>query len=62
MAKMKIKAKEKQESEIIEFKEKTKIKKEVQLKEVTLGEIDLNTIVNEKHTWKLDAQGDFIIP
>ena len=57
-----IKAKKKQESEVIEFKEKTKIEKKAQLEGVTMGEIDLNTIVNKEHTWKLDAQGDFVIP
>ena len=42
--------------------EKTKIEKKAQLEGVTMGEIDLNTIVNKEHTWKLDAQGDFVIP
>ena len=57
-----IKAKEKQESEISEFKKESAIKKEATVKGTTLGEVDLNTLVDQKHTWKLDANGDFVIP
>ena len=57
-----IEAKEKQESEIAEFKKESAIKKEATVKGTTLGEVDLNTLVDQKHTWKIDANGDFIIP
>ena len=57
-----IEAKEKQESEIAEYKKESAIKKEATVKGTTLGEVDLNTLVDQKHTWKLDANGDFVIP
>ena len=57
-----IEAKEKQESEILDFKKESAIKKEATVKGTTLGEVDLNTLVDQKHTWKLDANGDFVIP
>ena len=55
-------AKDKQESEIAEFKKESAIKKEATVKGTTLGEVDLNTLVDQKHIWKLDANGDFVIP
>ena len=57
-----IEAKEKQESEIAEFKKESEIKKQAIVKGTTLGEVDLNTLVDQKHIWKLDANGDFVIP
>ena len=57
-----IEAKDKQDKEIAEFKKESAIKKEATVKGTTLGEVDLNTLVDQKHTWKIDANGDFVIP
>jgi hypothetical protein len=57
-----IKAKEKQDSEILEFKKESKIKRQATVEGTTLGEVDLNTLVDKKHTWKLDANEDFVVP
>ena len=44
-----------------ELTEQKKIKEhETKKKETSLGEIDLNILADKEHTWKTDAQGDYI--
>ena len=48
--------KQKKQTEIEEKKELHETKK----KETSLGEIDLNILADKEHTWKTNAQGDYI--
>ena len=44
--------------------EEKKLKKkshETKIKETTLGEIDINTIVDQEHKWKMDNSGNYVV-